>query len=161
MKFDYTTIENVEPFLQPKAATGMMPDFTSINGNSFGADLVDGGILIDVSNTEAAKNTVNAVKPQFVSPSGKLFGIAGGVSSSLIYYQKKAFTDLGITPSDNWEDLLHTPVGSVYATYRRESGYGTSWWQIDYYVKKPEDYTVLGFFLLDGFYVTKRSKCGG
>ncbi|MEW5814273.1 MAG: extracellular solute-binding protein [Spirochaetota bacterium] len=106
IKIDYTTIEDIEPFLKPKAATGMMPDFTSINGGDFGADLVDRGILIDLKETAAAKNTVDAVKPQFTSPGGKLFGIAGGVASSLIYYQKKTFADLGITPPDNWEDFL-------------------------------------------------------
>jgi len=106
IKIDYTTIEDVESFLKPKAATGLMPDFTSINGGDFGADLVDRGILIDVSNTAAAKNTVEAVKPQFTSPGGKLFGIAGGVSSSLIYYQKDTFNDLGISPPQNWDEFL-------------------------------------------------------
>jgi len=48
---------------------------------------------------------------------------------------------------------LVTAVGSVHVTYRRESKYGTSWWQIDHYVKKPEDYTVLEFFLRDRTYV--------
>ncbi len=106
IKIDYTTIENIEEFLKPKAATGLMPDFTSINGGDFGADLVDRGILIDVSNTAAAKNTVDAVKPQFTSPGGKLFGIAGGVASSLIYYQKDTFADLGISPPQDWEEFL-------------------------------------------------------
>jgi len=106
IKIDYTTIEDVETFLKPKAATGLMPDFISINGGDFGADLVDRGILIDVSNTAAAKNTVDAVKPQFTSPQGKLFGIAGGVSSSLVYYQKAVFKDLGISPPKNWDEFL-------------------------------------------------------
>ncbi len=106
IKIDYTTIEDVESYLKPKAATGLMPDFTSINGGDFGADLVDRGILIDVSDTAAARNTVEAVKPQFTSPQGKLFGIAGGVSSSLIYYQKDTFKDLGISPPQNWDEFL-------------------------------------------------------
>jgi ABC-type glycerol-3-phosphate transport system substrate-binding protein len=106
IQIDFTSIEDVEPFLQPKAASGEMPDYTSINGGSFGADLVDRGILIDLKGTFAEKNTVDAVKPQFTSPQGKLFGIAGGVSSSLIYYQVKVFKDLGLTPPDNWDDFL-------------------------------------------------------
>ena len=106
IKIDYTTIEDVETFLKPKAATGLMPDFTSINGGDFGADLVERGILVDVSDTAAAKNTVEAVKPQFTSPSGKLFGIAGGVSSSLIYYQKAVFDDLGLSTPQNWDEFL-------------------------------------------------------
>jgi multiple sugar transport system substrate-binding protein/raffinose/stachyose/melibiose transport system substrate-binding protein len=106
IEVDFTSIEDVETYLKPKAASGEMPDFTSINGGSFGADLVDRGILADLRGTFAEKNTVDAVKPQFTSPKGKLFGIAGGVSSSLIYYQVQAFKEMGLTPPDNWEDFL-------------------------------------------------------
>ncbi|MEW5814269.1 MAG: uroporphyrinogen decarboxylase family protein [Spirochaetota bacterium] len=48
---------------------------------------------------------------------------------------------------------LHTPFGNLYATYRRESGYGTSWWQLDYFVKKPEDYALLELFLQERTYL--------
>jgi len=107
IKIDFTNVaQDLEAFLQPKAASGEMPDFISVNGGSFGADLVDRGILIDLKGTFAEKNTVDAVKPQFTSPKGKLFGIAGGVSTSLIYYQVQAFKDLGLTPPENWEDFL-------------------------------------------------------
>jgi len=107
IQIDFTNVaQDLEVYLQPKAASGEMPDFISVNGGSFGADLVDRGILIDLKDTFAAKNTVDAVKPQFTSPKGKLFGIAGGVSTSLIYYQVQAFKDLGLVPPENWEDFL-------------------------------------------------------
>jgi multiple sugar transport system substrate-binding protein len=107
IKIDFTNVpQDLEVYLQPKAASGEMPDFISVNGGSFGADLVDRGILIDLKDTFAAKNTIDAVKPQFTSPGGKLFGICGGVSTSLIYYQVKAFKDLALTPPENWEDFL-------------------------------------------------------
>ncbi|MCK5156122.1 MAG: carbohydrate ABC transporter substrate-binding protein, partial [Spirochaetales bacterium] len=86
---DFTSIRNIDEYLQPKAAAGLMPDFVSINSGSFGADLADRGILADLSNTEAAKNTLDSVKPQYTSPGGKLYGIAGGIASSLIYYNKE------------------------------------------------------------------------
>ena len=38
---------------------------------------------------------------------------------------------------------LRSRGGSLHATFRRESGYGTSWWQLDYYVKTPADYDLL------------------
>jgi ABC-type glycerol-3-phosphate transport system substrate-binding protein len=104
---DFTSMpDDVEGFLQPKAASGELPDYMSINGGSFGADLVDRGLILDLKGTFAEKNTVDAVKPQFTSAKGKLFGIAGGVSTSVIYYQVKVFKDLGITPPENWEDFL-------------------------------------------------------
>ena len=103
---DFTSIRNIDEYLQPKAAAGLMPDFVSINSGSFGADLADRGILADLSNTEAAKNTLDSVKPQYTSPGGKLFGIAGGIASSLIYYNKEIFSDLDLTIPENWEDFL-------------------------------------------------------
>jgi multiple sugar transport system substrate-binding protein/raffinose/stachyose/melibiose transport system substrate-binding protein len=107
IQIDFTSLpDDVEGFLQPKAASGELPDYMSINGGSFGAGLVDKGLILDLRGTFADKNTIDAVKPQFTSPMGKLFGIAGGVSTSVIYYQVKAFKDLGITPPDNWEDFL-------------------------------------------------------
>lgn len=107
IKVDYVDVGNsVEEYLQPKAAAGVMPDFFSINGGSFGGDLVDKGMIADLSGTDAAKNTIDSVKPQFTSAGGKLFGIAGGVSSSLIYYNKDLFDKLGVKPAENWEDFL-------------------------------------------------------
>ena len=42
---------------------------------------------------------------------------------------------------------LRAPRGCLHATYRRESGYGTSWWQLDHYVKQPSDYDLLERYL--------------
>lgn len=107
IQIDFTSLpDDVEGFLMPKAASGELPDYMSINGGSFGSDLVDRGLIIDLKSTFAAKNTVDAVKPQFTSAKGKLFGIAGGVSTSLIYYQVQTFKDLGLVPAENWEDFL-------------------------------------------------------
>ncbi len=107
IQIDFTSLpDDVEGFLQPKAASGELPDYMSINGGSFGAGLVEKGLILDLRGTFAEKNTVDSVKPQFTSASGKLFGIAGGVSTSVIYYQVKTFKDLGITPPENWEDFL-------------------------------------------------------
>jgi len=107
ISIDFTSLpDDVEAFMMPKAASGELPDFLSINGGSFGSDLVEKGLILDLRGTFAEKNTVDAVKPQFTSPSGKLFGIAGGVSTTVIYYQVKVFKDLGLTPPENWEDFL-------------------------------------------------------
>ena len=48
---------------------------------------------------------------------------------------------------------LRNGSGSVHATFRRESGYGTSWWQLDYYVKKPADYDILEQCLRERAYI--------
>jgi hypothetical protein len=45
-----------------------------------------------------------------------------------------------------------TPVGEVYRTRKLDPSLGTSWWDIDYFVKCPEDYKVIEFMLRDTVY---------
>lgn len=108
IKVEYTPMPGeVEEYLQPKAAAGTLPDVMSINAGSFGADLAENGLIIDLSEIDAAKNMVESLKPVFTSESGKLFGVAGGLSSTLIYYNKKIFEDAGITKEpENWDEFL-------------------------------------------------------
>jgi hypothetical protein len=50
-------------------------------------------------------------------------------------------------------ETVHTPVGEVYATRVLDPNYGTSWWDRDKYVKRPEDYRVLEYMVRDTRYV--------
>lgn len=96
----------VEEFLQPKAATNSLPDVMSINAGAFGANLLETGMIIDLSETDGAKNMVESLKPVF-SSNGKLFGIAGGLSSTLIYYNKEIFAEVGVEElPTNWDEFL-------------------------------------------------------
>ena len=108
IKVEYTPMPGeVEEYLQPKAAAGTLPDVMSINAGSFGADLAENGLIIDLAEIDAAKNMVESLKPVFTSESGKLFGVAGGLSSTLIYYNKNIFEDAGITKEpENWNEFL-------------------------------------------------------
>lgn len=108
IKVEYTPMPGeVEEYLQPKAAAGVLPDVMSINAGAFGADLAENGLIIDLAEIDAAQNMVESLKPVFTSESGKLFGIAGGLSSTLIYYNKEMFADAGITQEPkNWEEFL-------------------------------------------------------
>lgn len=108
IKVEYTPMPGeVEEYLQPKAAAGALPDVMSINAGSFGADLAESGLIIDLSEIDAAKNMLESLKPVFTSESGKLFGVAGGLSSTLIYYNKAMFEDAGITEEpQNWDEFL-------------------------------------------------------
>jgi hypothetical protein len=42
---------------------------------------------------------------------------------------------------------LRAPSGCLHATFRREAGYGTSWWQLEAFVKQPSDYDLLERYL--------------
>ena len=97
----------VEEFLQPRAAGGTLPDVMSINAGPFGALLADNDMLIDLSDTDAARNMLDSLKPVFTSPTGRLFGIAGGLSTTLIYYNKEMFAEAGITEHPtSWEEFI-------------------------------------------------------
>jgi len=48
-------------------------------------------------------------------------------------------------------DTMRTPVGEVFSTSRPTEAYGT-WWALDYYIKKPEDYRVVEFMVKDTIY---------
>ncbi|MEA5016669.1 MAG: extracellular solute-binding protein [Candidatus Limiplasma sp.] len=107
IKVDYIPMPGeVEEFLQPKAASNSLPDVMSINAGAFGANLLENGMIIDLAETDGAKNMVESLKPVF-SSNGKLFGVAGGLSSTLIYYNKEIFAECGITQEPaNWEEFL-------------------------------------------------------
>jgi uroporphyrinogen-III decarboxylase len=49
-------------------------------------------------------------------------------------------------------EIVRTPVGKVYATKQLDPNYGTSWWNINHYIKKPEDYKVVEFMVRDTVY---------
>ncbi len=109
IKVDFSQVPNDTnaEYLQPKAAANALPDLMTIDGGTFGAQLADNGMLVDLKDTEAAKNTIEGLKPVFTSGSGKLFGIAGGLSTSLIFYNKQLFEQAGIAElPQTWEQFL-------------------------------------------------------
>jgi hypothetical protein len=53
----------------------------------------------------------------------------------------------------NRREVVRTPVGEVSSVLQRDRGYGTSWWRVEHYVKRPEDYGVLEYMIRDTHYV--------
>lgn len=108
IKVEFTPMPGeVEEYLQTKAASNSLPDFISINAGSFGSQLAKNGMIADLKDTECAKNTVDGLKQVFTSKDDKLFGIPGGLSTTLIYYNKKLFAEAGITElPKNWDEFL-------------------------------------------------------
>ena len=49
-------------------------------------------------------------------------------------------------------ETWRTPLGEVYRTRRLDPGYGTSWWYLDYPIKRVEDYRVVEFIVRDTRY---------
>lgn len=93
---------SVEENLKPRIAAGHLPDLMSVNPNAYAAHLADQGLLSDVSGTAAWGNMLDSLKSDWVSRRHKSFGIAGGVATMPMYYNKTMFAKAGITklPAD-------------------------------------------------------------
>ena len=88
---------SVEENLKPKVAANRLPDLISINPNAYAAGLAEQGILVDVGRSAAWDNMLDQLKPDWTAPSGRHYGVAGGVAATLIYYNKALFRRAGIT----------------------------------------------------------------
>jgi len=56
-------------------------------------------------------------------------------------------------------ETIRTPVGEVFSVLKQEGGYGTSWWRVNHYIKRPEDYKVVDFMIRDTTYVPSYESC--
>ena len=87
---------SVEENIKPRIASGNLPDLISINPNSYAANLADREILVDVSHTVAWNTMLDPLKADWTSRTGRHFGIAGGVATTMIYYNEDIFRKAGI-----------------------------------------------------------------
>ncbi|KAA1013218.1 extracellular solute-binding protein [Paraburkholderia panacisoli] len=87
---------SVEENIKPRIASGNLPDLMSLNPNAYAADLADQGLLADVSKTSAWNNMLDPLKEDWTSRQSRRFGIAGGVATTLIYYNRGMFARAGI-----------------------------------------------------------------
>jgi multiple sugar transport system substrate-binding protein len=87
---------SVEENIKPRVASGNLPDLVSINPNAYAADLADQGLLADVSKTSAWNNMLDPLKKDWTNRQSRHFGIAGGVATTLIYYNEDMFAKAGI-----------------------------------------------------------------
>jgi multiple sugar transport system substrate-binding protein/raffinose/stachyose/melibiose transport system substrate-binding protein len=93
--------------VQPRAASRDMPDFLSMNGDTYGAELFGEGLLRDVSDTKSWVNMLDALKPEFTDSNGGHFGITGGLCTTLFFYNKDIFAKNGISEfPTNYQDFL-------------------------------------------------------
>jgi multiple sugar transport system substrate-binding protein/raffinose/stachyose/melibiose transport system substrate-binding protein len=87
---------SVEENLKPKIASRNLPDLMSVNPNAYSAALAEQGLLADVGHTAAWANTLPGLKPDWITPNGRRFGISGGVAATVMYYNKDMFAKAGI-----------------------------------------------------------------
>jgi len=95
--------------LEPRIASGNMPDVTSVDVSDWYITYTDQGYFGDVSETDAWKNQLDAIKQQWTTPKGIKYGVSYGVAAMFIYYNKDLFAKAGIEKlPTNWEEFLDT-----------------------------------------------------
>lgn len=98
---------SVEENLKPKVAANQLPDLASVNPNAYAAGLADQDVLADVGRAAAWENMLDVLKPDWTSPGGRHFGVAGGLATTMIYYNKVMFHQAGIDRlPGNFEEFL-------------------------------------------------------
>ena len=97
----------IEEFLQPRVVANDLWDVFFINSNAFAEDLARRGVLPDLANTEAAKNTIPALLEPFTLDNGMVYGIPIGLATTFFYYNVGVFAEAGISaPPKTWGELL-------------------------------------------------------
>lgn len=93
---------SVEENIKPKIAANHLPDIVSINPNGYAEQLAQQNLLVELGQTHAWDNMLDSLKPDWTSPGGRHYGIAGGVAATFIYYNEAMFAKAGITtlPTD-------------------------------------------------------------
>jgi len=94
-------------FLEAKIAANDVPDIFAADPNASYSALAEQGWLADLSDTEVAKNTIDACKGPYTSESGILYGIPYGNATCFVFYNKTMFEEAGITSvPTSWEEFL-------------------------------------------------------
>jgi multiple sugar transport system substrate-binding protein len=95
--------------LEPRIASGNMPDVTSVDITDWHKSNVDKGFFGDISETKAWEHQLDAIKAQWTTAKGIKYGVSYGVAAMFIYYNKDLFDKAGIkeTPK-NWDEFLDT-----------------------------------------------------
>ncbi|MHB1133551.1 MAG: uroporphyrinogen decarboxylase family protein [Chloroflexota bacterium] len=55
---------------------------------------------------------------------------------------------------------IKTPVGEIWQTLRAEGAYGTSTWIVEHFLKGPDDYKVMEFYINDAVYKDNYAEIG-
>lgn len=92
---------------EPRIASGQMPDVISINYDEWSMTNADKGYFADIGGTKAFQEQRKELQEQLTSPGGVKYGVAYGVASMVIYYNKDLFEKAGITETPkNYTEFL-------------------------------------------------------
>lgn len=87
---------SVEENIKPRVASHRLPDLVSVNPNAYAAELGEQGMLVDLAQSPAWENMLEALKADWTTAGQKHYGTSGGVAANLIYYNMEMFRRAGI-----------------------------------------------------------------
>ncbi len=99
--------DSVEENIAPRVASNNLPDLMSVNPNAYAAHLADQDMLVDLAHQPLFDDMLEQLKPDWTSPTGKQFGVSGGVAATLMYYNQRLFAAAGIKRAPaNFDEFL-------------------------------------------------------
>ncbi len=101
-------LEQMEQIYKVKAGTNDLPDLISYHpGARTRDDLQAKDKLIDLSDMPIIQNILDDIKPYYVEPDGKVYGVPGqALKFGGIAYNKKAFTEAGVSIPQSLDELF-------------------------------------------------------
>lgn len=101
-------LEQMEQIYKVKAGTNDLPDLINYHpGARTRDDLQAKDKLVDLSDLPIAQNILDDMKPYYIEPDGKVYGVpAGALKFGGIAYNKKAFTEAGVSIPQSIDELF-------------------------------------------------------
>ena len=105
IKIKQTYLPDAAKVLEIRMLTGEAPDLFSIEANAAYRNYAKNQQIVDLSN-ESFMKRVNPEALEIIDFDGKKYGMPGAFNTMGIYFNKKIFTDLGITVPQTKSDLM-------------------------------------------------------
>ena len=98
--------ELLDDFLSARIAANDLPDLVEVNNNTLTRDMVDAGLLSDLSHFEVAAHIPQSYKDAFTYK-GILFGITQGAAFSTMYVNMDVLKKAGWNKApSNWDEFI-------------------------------------------------------
>ncbi len=142
--------ENIKLTIKPQATTVLgdtldvtlasddAPDIVATWGGQVAGTLYKGNLILELSDVitpEIEEKIVDAATPNKMDGDGKYVGLPiGGFVSPVIYYNKTAFTDLGIAEPATYEELK-AAAATIRASSKQPLIAGFNTWHLPHFMQ--------------------------
>lgn len=103
-----TSVQDSVTVLKSRLAKGNVPDVIALNISAY-YDLAQGGLLADLSKTDAFKAVSDTASLDYVKEAGQTdqeLAIPWATNAQLVFYNIDQYTKYGLTPPTTWDQFL-------------------------------------------------------